>query len=290
VADPLAHDLDIVSVVDMDTVGRAPQSAAAAVLSLVLGLLLVTATVLGPLVGDRIRFHMSSDALVQYVGGEVVTAIVAVVFIASAPAWWLGQQWPSGVAVGATAYIVYTFATVVAGQEYDRYPGNVEKAFLLYAAITAAGVALLVISFRTLVAAGTLDGPRHLTGWVLIAIGAIVALLWLGQLAGFYRTGPTPEYETATSLFWLIKYLDLGLVIPLAVITGLLQRTSSPGTDAAAVTMLGFLTFLLAALLFMAVEMLRRGTPGASWALAIGVLVLLAPSALVWGRWLMSRD
>jgi hypothetical protein len=91
-------------------------------------------------------------------------------------------------------------------------------------------------------------------------------------------------------LFWLIKYLDLGLVIPLAVITGLLQRTPSVGSDAAAVTMRGFLSLLLAALFFMALEMLRRGTPGASWVLAIGVVVLLAPSAVLWGRWLMSRD
>lgn len=91
-------------------------------------------------------------------------------------------------------------------------------------------------------------------------------------------------------MFWLIKYLDLGLVIPLAVIIGLLQRTPSAGTDAAAMTMLSFLCLLLAALLFMALEMLRRGTPGASWALAIGVMALLVPSAVLWTRWLLSRN
>lgn len=274
---------------NVETVARAPESAAGAALSLVLGILLVTATVLGPLVTDRIRFHMSSDALVQYVGGEIVTTLVAVVLLASVPAWWMEQQWPPVVATGAAAYIAYTIATVVAGQEYDRYPGNFEKAFLLYAAITAASVALLVISFRTTVAGGNLNGPRQISGWVLIVIGAIVALLWLGQLAGFYRTGPTPEYETATSLFWLIKYLDLGLVIPLAIVTGLLQRTPTASTDGAAVLMLGFLTWLLAALVFMAVEMLRRQTPGASWALAVATVVLLAPTGFVYARWLLTR-
>ena len=272
---------------DVGAVGRTSE-AAGAVLALVLSVLLLTATVLGPLVTDRVRFHMSSDALVQYIGGEIVTLLVAVVLLASVPAWWLGHHWPWVVAVGAAAYVMYTYATVVAGQEYDRYPGNVEKAFVLYVAITAAAVALLVTSFRALMAAD-LSGPRQLTGWVLIGIGAIVALLWLGQLAGFYRTGPTPEYQTATALFWLIKYLDLGFVIPLAIITGLLQRTPSTVTDAAAVAMLGFLTWLLAALFFMAVEMLRRGTPGASWALTIGTLVLLAPTAMVWTRWLTHR-
>lgn len=185
---------------DVGAVGRTSE-AAGAVLALVLSVLLFTATVLGPLVTDRVQFHMSSDALVQYIGGEVVTLLVAVVLMASVPAWWLGHHWPSAIAVGAAAYVLCTYATVIAGQDYDRYAGNVEKAFLLYVAITAAAVALLVTSFRALMAAGDLSGPRQLTGWVLIAIGAIVALLWLGQLAGFYRTGPTQEYQTATALF-----------------------------------------------------------------------------------------
>lgn len=274
------------------TIGAASRTSevAGATLSVLLGLLLLVATVLGPLVTDRIRFHMSPDALVQYVGGEIITVVVAVVLLMSAPGWWAGRPWSPSVTAGAAAYVVYTFATVVAGQEHVRYSGNAEKAFLLYTGITAAAVLLLVVSFRALMSDDGLHGPVGATSWVLMGIGAIVALLWLGQLAGFYRSGPTPEYQTATALFWLIKYLDLGVVIPLAIITGLLQRTASTGGSAAAVTMLGLLTWLLAALLFMAAEMLRRGTPGASWVLAVGVLVLLVPTALTWARWLPIGD
>lgn len=270
------------------TVGRTSDAAGTA-LSVILGLALLTAVILGPLVTDRVRFRMSSDALVQYVGAEIVTVIVAVLLLVSAPGWWAGWRWVPAVAAGAAAYVIYTFATVVGGQEYTRYRGNVENAFLLYVAITALAVTLLVTSFRVLVSAGNVEGPRNATGWVLIAIGAVVALLWLGQLAGFYRTGPTEEYQSATALFWLIKYLDLGVVIPLAIITGVLQWSPSPGTDAAAVTILGFLTWLMLALVFMAIEMLRRDTPGASWVLAIGALVVLVPPAVLWSRWLVHR-
>src|SRR6476469_9782947 len=98
------------------------------VLSGTLGVLLLVAAVLGPLVTDRVRFHMSSDALVQYVGGEIVTIIVAVVLVVSVPGWWAGWRWVPAVAAGASAYVVYTFATVVAGQEYTRYSGNAENA------------------------------------------------------------------------------------------------------------------------------------------------------------------
>lgn len=275
--------------VRVDVLGRTSE-VAGAILSVILGLLLLSAVVLGPLVTGRVRFHMSAEALVQYVGGEVVTVVVSGVVLVTAAGWWLGAQWAPALAGGAAAYVVYTFATVVGGQEYERYPGNVEKAFLLYAAVTAVGVALLVTSYRVLAAGAARPGPRHLTGWVLLTIAAVVALLWLGQLAGFYRDGPTPEYRTATSLFWLIKYLDLGIVIPLTVITGLLQRVPSAGTDAAAVTVLGFLSWLLAALFVMALEMIRRDVPGSSWALAVGAFVLLAPTAYLWARWLSASD
>jgi hypothetical protein len=269
-------------------VGR-PAEVASGVLSVTLGVTLLVAAVLGPLVTGRVRFHMSSDALVQYVGAEIVTVIVAVVLLASAPGWWAGWGWVPAVATGASAYVVYTFVTVVAGQEYTRYQGNVENAFLLYVAITASAVSLLVTSLRVLASADYIEGPRRLTGWVLVIVGAVITLLWLGQLVGFYRSGPTPEYQSATALFWLIKYLDLGAVIPLAIVTGVLQWSPSSGTDAAAVTMLGFLSWLLLALVLMALEMLRRGTPGASWVITIGALVLLVPPAVLWARWLVHR-
>jgi hypothetical protein len=273
----------------IEKVGR-PSQTVGAVLSGVLGISLLLAAALGPLLAERIRFHLSSDALAQYVGGEIVTVLVGLVFVASVPGWWAGWAWVPAVAAGACGYVVYTFATVVAGQEYTRYPGNVENAFLLYAAITAAAVALLVTAFRALVTVGGPAGPRRPTGWVLIGIGVVVGLLWLGQVASFYRTGPSEEYESATTLFWLIKYLDLGLVIPLAVFTGVLQWSPSRATDAAAMTMLGFMTLLLMALTLMAVEMLRRDTAGASWAVAIGAALLLVPPAVLWSRWLMPTE
>lgn len=94
----------------MGAISRAAE-VSGAVLSSVLGVLLLVATVLGPLQARRIRFHMSADALVQYVGGETVTLIVAVALLASAPAWWRGHLWAPAVAVGASAYVVYTFST-----------------------------------------------------------------------------------------------------------------------------------------------------------------------------------
>jgi hypothetical protein len=46
---------------------------------------------------------------------------------------------------------------------------------------------------------------------------------------------------------------------------------------------------LMLALVFMATEMVRRDTPGASWVLAIGALVVLVPPAVLWSRWLVHR-
>ena len=264
---------------------RTPEVLAAS-LSAVLGVLLLSAAALGPLMTGRIRFHMSADAVVQYVGGEIVTVLGAVLLLASVPMWSAARPAVPGLVGGLCAYVVYTFVTVVAGQEFDRYEGNAEKAFLLYAAITAVAVVLVVTCLRMLTSADVV-GPRQATAWLLLALAVVIALLRLGQLAGLYRNGPSPEYETATSLFWLIKYLDLAIVIPLIVLVALRQHAPSAGSDAAAVVVLGFVSCLFLALFCMALEMLRRHSPGASGALAIGALVLLVPSAVLWVRWLV---
>ncbi len=262
---------------------------AAAVCSGLLGALLVIAAALGPLMSGIVRFHLSEDALIQYVGGEIVTLVLAVVLLVAVPAWWTGAPWAAAVSAGGCAYVVYTMATVVAGQDYDRYPGNAEKAFLLYAAITATAVVLLVLAARLLVESGGRGAvPRQATAWLLLGLGIVFALIWIGQAVGHYRQGPSQEYESATALFWLVKYLDLGVVIPLLVMIGIGQRVGSSVVDAAAVAALGFMAWMLAALVAMAVEMVRRGAPGGSWVLVGAFLVLLAPTALVLSRWLME--
>lgn len=259
------------------------------VLCVVVALLLAVATVIGPLVAGRVRFHMSADALVQYVGGELVTSSLALLFLVCAPFWLSGRGWAPALTAGASAYVIYTFFTVVMGQEYGKYPGNAESAFLLYTAITASALLLLIFSVRALVALPPMaSAPRRATLAVVIALGVLFALVWVAQLAGFYRTGATEEYTTATALFWVIKYLDLGIVIPLLIITGLAQRNPSAVSDVAAITALGFMTWLLTAILVMAAAMVRQHAAGASWVLVVAFAVLLVPTALVWIRWMMG--
>lgn len=259
------------------------------VLCAVLGVLLAVATVLGPLVAGRVRFHMSDDAIVQYVGGEVVTSAMALLCVVCAPFWVAGRAWAAALTAGASAYVIYTFVTVVMGQEYGTYPGNAEKAFLLYSAITACAVLLLVFSARTLMALPPLpNAPRGAATGLLVGLGALFALMWLAQLAGFYRSGPTDEYASATVLFWVIKYLDLGIIIPLLILTGLAQRHPTEVSNAAAITALGFMTWLLTAILLMAAAMVRQHAAGASPVLVVAFAVLLVPTAWVWIRWMIA--
>lgn len=264
---------------------------AGGVLCAVVGVLLVIATVLGPLVTGRIQFHMSNDALVQYVGGELVTSSLALLFLVCAPFWLSGQTWAPALTTGASAYVIYTFVTVVMGQEYGKYPGNAETAFLLYSAITTSAVLLLVFSARACLALPPLPNvPRQAALAVLVGIAVLFALMWVARLAGFYRTGPTDEYTTATTLFWVIKYLDLGIVIPLLIVTGLAQRHPTAVSNAAAITALGFVTWLLTSILLMAVAMVRQQAAGASWVLVVAFAVLLVPTVFVWMKWMIGTS
>ncbi|AXH95484.1 hypothetical protein [Ornithinimicrobium avium] len=262
-----------------------------AVLCTVVGVLLLVATVLGPLVTGRVRFHMSEDALVQYVGGDLVTSSLALLFLVAAPFWSSGRAWAPALTAGGSAYVIYTFVTVVMGQEYAKYQGNAETAFLLYTAITAGSVLLLVFSVRACLALPPLpEVPRQGALALLIGLAVLFGLMWVAQLAGFYRTGPTDEYASATTLFWVIKYLDLGIIIPLLIITGLAQRHPTAVSNVAAITALGFMTWLLTAILLMSVAMLRQQAAGASWVLVVAFTVLLVPTVFVWVRWMIGAS
>lgn len=98
---------------------------------------LVIAAILGPLFTETITFYVSESARSQYLGGETVTLIAAVVLAVCASA---RAQWAVTLLPGVCLYLVYTFTTVVAGQSYGLYASsnaNAKMAFPMYVLITA---------------------------------------------------------------------------------------------------------------------------------------------------------
>lgn len=236
--------------------------------------------VLGPLALGVIRFRVSESAETQFVGGEAVSlGLVVPLLIASGILWLRGHRLAPALAIGPALYTVYTYLTAVAGQEYARYEGNVERFFPLYAALIAGGAALAVRSIAGLVAADVPEpagGLGRAAAWMLIGIGAFFALAWATQIGRVLGGTASTEYAESPTLFWLIKLLDLAFVIPAFVTTGAGLLRHRPWAARAAYAMMAFATCIASAVAAMAIAMEVSADPASEPLM----LVVVVPTAL----------
>lgn len=252
-----------------------------AALLVVLAVGLVTAAVLGPLVLGRMQYRTSPTTLNQLLGGDAAVLFV-VAPVALLAAWLVARGRTAGplLACGVGAFGVYTYMQVVVGQEYLRLPGNVERFFPLLLGIFVLAEATLVL--------GWLATPQHLpsprpamwrtTGAVLVLLAVF---LIFGQhlrpmLTAWEDPGSLIEYSSSPTPFWLVKLMDLGIIVPLALVAGVGALRRRPWALRLAYPLLTAYSLLGVAVTAMAVVMLARHDPDASAGTAIGFAVFAA--------------
>jgi len=252
---------------------------------LLLGLGVAAAAVLGPLLLDQIRYRNSAGAIAQLEGGEIVSLVVAApLALASAALWRRRRLLAAAFGIGPGLYAVYMYTQYVLAGQYDRYAGNVEQFFPLFLALIILGWATVIGSWRILRAAPLPVLPAALrytlAGW-LVALGLLFAAAWAGTIADVLRTGGTPAYRSDPNLFWLVRVMDLGFVIPAGLITafGLLRRAT--WSTRVGYGLVGLQTLLSGAVAGMAVMMAARHDPEASRGLMVASLVSAAAFAAI---------
>lgn len=248
-----------------------------------LGLGAAALAVLGPLVTGVIRYPVSEGARNQVVGGDVA-GLVLVAPVALAAGVLALRRHPAGpvLAQGPAAYALYMYAQLALGGDPSRYEGNVERFFPLL-------LGLFVLAGAVAVRAWTLTDPDRLPPsprWLertlaafFLAVAAFLALgLHLPGLVAVWQGQPGPEYLADPVVFWLVKFMDLGLVVPLlaAVAAGLLRaRRWARGARYAAASWAALLGSSVAG---MAIVMQVSGDPAASAGntIAFGAFALVA--------------
>jgi hypothetical protein len=270
---------------------RSERLVLAAVLVL-MALAIATASLLGPVGNDLLRYRTSPTTLNQLVGSDLAALLVAAPLALVAAALVVRRHRAGPVlATGVGVYGVYTYAQVVVGQEYLRLAGNVERFFPLLLTIFVLAESAIVLGWRQGEAAP--QPPTHLvqraTGWVLLLMAAflVVGLHLPTMLAAWNDPTSMAEYASAPTPFWLVKLMDLGIVVPAAVVTGVgLLR----GRSWASRVMFPFLTgyaLLACSVVSMALVMLVNGDPDASAGLAAGFglfTTALVALLVVWYR------
>lgn len=259
--------------------GSAPQGPArTAVLGIVLialGAGIAASALLGPLVLDVLRYRTSTTTLNQLLGSDAAGLFVVAPLAVVAGVLALRRHPVAPLlALGPALFAVYTFAQVVIGQEYLRLPGNVERFFPLLLAVFVLAEVAVVLAWGA-VPAG-LPAPSHRWERTAAATLILVAVfLALGQhlpsmLAAWQRPLTLTEYASSPTPFWMVKLMDLGIVTPAALATGIGLLRGAAWARRAMYAMLTGYTCLALSVASMAWVMLARHDPDASLAIGAG--------------------
>ncbi len=158
---------------------------------------------------------------------------------------------------GTLGFILYTYITMCFGAAYNRL-------FLVYVALFSLSLYAFILSMMSF-DLNTL--PSHFSeklprGWIaglLFFAAVFLSFAWLGRIAATFAPGNVPALENTTSMF--IQAMDLGVIVPLCVLAGILLLCRNPwGYLLASVGMMKFLTMGTAVSL-MGLNMARVGIP-----------------------------
>ena len=256
---------------------------------ILLAIAVATVAALGPLVFGVLRYRISATSLNQIIGGDAAALTVVVpVSVAVGILAIRGHPAAPVLALAPSVFVVYTYTQLIVGNEYLRLPGNVERFFplLLGAFILAAAIALRawngIPAARLPATSARVD---RTAGVVLLLIAAFVVVgLHLATYQDAMRDHPvTEQYLSSPTAFWLVKFMDLGIVVPAAITVGVAVLRHRGWARKPVHALLGAYTLIGASVAGMAITMLARHDPDASTATVIGSVLLTALLAGVTG-------
>lgn len=261
------------------------------VILVVLAVLVLLNSALGPLALDLIDYPISESVANQLVGLELVSVLLVVpVCLTAGVLAWHGHPGGPPLAFGPAAYVAYMFAQYVLGPEYDAYTGAV----VLHLALFALGLGLAVWAWALSV--GTVppvpESRRRACALVLFLLAAFVLSRYAGGLLGAATQTPIPEeFAAERTFYWSIVLLDLGIVLPATVAAGVTVLRGSPLGAPALYAVVGWYALVPPSVAAMGAVMLARDDPYASGpqvVLLSVVAVLFAAFAVVVFRPLLA--
>lgn len=246
-----------------------------------LGAGIALASLLGPLTLDLMRYRTSPTTLNQLLGSDAAALfVVAPLAVVAAVLVLRGQAAGALLATGIGVFALYTYAQVIIGQEYLRLAGNVERYFPLLLSVFVLAEATVVLAWRTVPAIlpPISRRRRRTAGGALIAVAVFLVL---GQhlrpmLVAWSDPTSLTEYASSPTPFWLVKLMDLGIVVPAAVTTGIGLLRRAAWAQRMAYPLLTAFALLGASVTAVGVVMNRHADPDASAVLTAGFAVFAA--------------
>jgi hypothetical protein len=236
----------------------------------------------GPLVFGVIDYHASEGAVNQIIGGDVAGLfLVAPVSILAGILVWRGRRAGPILAFGPAVYGLYMYSQLALGGDVFRYPGNSERFFVLYLGLFLLAGAITILSWRMVqpdsLPATSRRMDRTLGIFFLVVAGFLAVGVHLPGLLDAWSADPTgPEYLADPVVFWLVKFMDLGLVVPGLVVAGVGILRRARWADKIKYVAVGWAALLGASVAGMAIVMQATNDPAGTLANTIAFTVFAA--------------
>ncbi|MHC1680015.1 MAG: hypothetical protein AB9860_02030 [Methanomassiliicoccales archaeon] len=186
---------------------------------------LIAMAALGPSGTGDIEYRTSQSGIWQVMGQDLADLFLIAPLLLIGGALQLMRKSVSKYFLVLTPLtLMYTGFSLGIGQEWTLYDGNVETYYWMFLALIIGGLLLLM---------GVLPkfGPGEGTGFqrkkliIFVLVMGLVMLMfagmWVGQINEVIATGDLSDgsYTDSPNVFWTIRFLDLGICVPLGFVS-----------------------------------------------------------------------
>lgn len=234
--------------------------------------------VLGPLLAEIVTFPFSETLLNQTIGLEAITLLVVVPWCVGAGILVLRNHLAGPVlAIPPAGYVAYMFIQYIAGPEYETYP----EIMPLHMGIFILSGAVLVVAWNRIQVDELPTGTQRRTrivAVILFLLAAFTISRYLSAIGGTVTGGEIPaDFADDRTMYWLIFWLDLGVVVPVTVAAGISLLQGRSWAQKAVYGIVGWFALVPISVAAMSIVMLINDDPNA----AIETLVVLSGAAVI---------
>lgn len=249
-----------------------------------LGLGLALNTILGPLFIGAISYPFTQTVYYETLGLEAVSLVlIAPLAVAAGILALRGHPAAAVLALGPAGYSVYMLLQYVVGPQYATY----QPSIAFHLGLFVLGALLLLRAWAT-VDAGSL--PSVSRGWAVVTflLAAFVASRWLPAFAGMVNSESVPAASPDLTMFWSIFLLDMGVMVPATIATGVALLLRRRWAVKALFGIIGWFALVPPSVAAMSIVKLVSADPLAS---ATDTIVFVIVTLIFWSlfAWLFRR-
>lgn len=263
-------------------------------ISVLSGIIILFLSINGPLVLNNIVYKTPPTGIFQIQGQDLVNIIlIAPLLLIGGLLLLLSKKNYKYFLIITPLTVIYYVLSYTIGCEWssDIYKGNSEKYSYYFLFVLISAFFIMLYTLQDFKNQGMSFKRNKLTIYTIILsfFSLMFAMMWLKEVNQVILTGTTRAYEEAPTIFWLVRYFDLGFSIPLLLLSTYLLWTRASNSLAMQMLSYGFFITMAASVNSMGIMMLIKKDPTASIPqlsifVLLGVTVLLGYSFILKNR------